>query len=78
MTERRFNSMIMVNGNGKFEYIKIRDKRWSNNPLTYHISSDNDLDYLLNSLNEDIINLKNKRKPLWCKIKERIFGCEND
>lgn len=79
MTEdRRFRSTIMCNGIGEFQYIKIKDKKYSDNHLTYHISSDNDLDYLLNSLNEDIVNLKNKRKPLWCKIKEKIFGCNND
>ena len=79
MTEdRRFRSMIMCNGIGEFQYIKIKDKKYSDNHLTYHISSDNDLDYLLNSLNEDIVDLKNKRKPLWCKIKERIIGCNND
>lgn len=76
MTKKRFNSTIMCNDVGEFQYIKIKDNKWPYNPLTYHISSDNDLDFLLNSLNEDIVDLKNKRKPLWCKIKERIFGCD--
>lgn len=76
MTEKRFQSIIMCNGLGEFKYIKIKDKKYFDNYLTYHISSGNDLDYLLNSLNEDIVDLKNKRKPLWCKIKERIFRCD--
>ena len=47
MTEnKRFNSTIMCNGIGEFQYIKIKDKKYSDNHLTYHISSDNDLDYL--------------------------------
>ena len=47
MTEdRRFRSTIMCNGIGEFQYIKIKDKKYSDNHLTYHISSDNDLDYL--------------------------------
>lgn len=78
MTEKRFNSTIMCNGLGEFEYIIIKDRRGSNNHLTYHISSDRNLDYLLNSLNDDILDLRSKRKPLWCKIKERVFGCNND
>lgn len=69
MTEKRFKSTIMCNGLGEFQYIKIKDIP---NHLSYHISSDNDLDYLLNSLNRDIVNLKNKKKPLLCKIKEKI------
>lgn len=76
MSEKRFNSTIMCNDVGEFQYIKIKDKKWPYNHLTYHISSDNDLDFLLNSLNDDIVDLNNKRKPLWCKIKERIFGCD--
>lgn len=51
MTDR-FSATIMCNGLGEFEYIKIKDRRYSDNHLTYHISSDRDLDYLLNSLNE--------------------------
>ena len=76
MNEKRFTSTVMCNGLGEFQYILIKDKQWSNNHITYHISSDNELDYLLNSLNDDISDLRNKRKPLWCKIKERIFGCD--
>ena len=75
--DRRFSSTIICNGIGEFQYIKIKDKKYSDNHLTYHISSNNDLDYLLNSLNENIVDLKNKRKSLWCKIKERIIGCNN-
>ena len=75
MSEKRFQSTVMCNGLGEFEYIIIKDRRWSNNHLTYYISSDRDLDYLLNSLNDDILDLRSKRKPLWCKIKERIWGC---
>lgn len=73
MTKKRFESTRICNGLGEFQYIKIKDIP---NHLTYHISSDNDLNHLLNSLNEDIVNLKNKKKPLWGKIKERIFGCD--
>lgn len=76
MTEKRFKSTIICDGLGEFKYIKIKDKKYFDNYLTYHISSDNDLDYLLNSLSEDIVNLKNKKKPFWCKIKERICGCD--
>lgn len=78
MTEKRFTSTIMCNVLGEFKYIKIKDRKYPNNPFTYHISSYIELDYLLNSLNEDIIDLRNKRKPLWCKIKERIMGYNND
>ena len=60
MTEKRFKSTIMCNGLGEFQYIKIKDKRYSNNHLTYHISSDNDLDYLLNSLTSRIGNREYK------------------
>ena len=63
----------MCNGIGEFQYIKIKDTRYDNNHLVYHISSDEDLDYLLNRLNEDIIDLKNKQKPLWVKIKEHFW-----
>lgn len=77
MTEKRFKSTIMCKGTGEFSYIKIKDKKYSDNHITYHISSDSDLNYLLNSLNEDIVDLKSKRKPLWCKIKERIWGCND-
>lgn len=74
---KRFKSTIMCNGTGEFKYILIKDKKYHDNHLTYYISSDNDLEYLLNSLNEDIIDLREKRKPLWCKIKNKIFGgCE--
>ena len=78
MTQKRFTSTITCNGLLEFKYIKIVDEKYPNNPFTYHISSSCELDYLLNSLNEDIIDLKNKRKPLWCKIKERIMGYNND
>lgn len=73
-TNKRFKSTIMCKGTGEFSYIKIEDM---NNHIIYHISSDNNLNYLLNSLNEDIVDLKSKRKPLWCKIKERIRGCND-
>lgn len=76
MSEKRFTSTIMCNGLGEFKYIKVKDRKYSNNPMTYHISNDVTLDYLLNSLNDDIVDLRNKRKPLWCKIKERILGCD--
>ena len=65
MAKKRFKSTIMCNGLGEFQYIKIKDKSYSDNHLTYHISSDNDLDYLLNSLNEDIVDLKNKKKKFY-------------
>lgn len=70
--DKRFKSTIMCRGTGEFKYIKIIDKKYPDNHITYEVSNDNQLDYLLNSLDEDIINLRNMRKPLWVKIKEKI------